>query len=92
MSISVAYSRVYLTYHTAFQVLVGVAIGGFLGISWMLVIGFFRDIGLVDWVLSLKIAEFFYIKDNALKSKSYVADEYRKWKKEWEEEKKKKKA
>ena len=90
LALSVSYSRVYLTYHSNAQVLVGMALGTTLGALWMFAVSFFRYIGLVDFVLDLKIAEWFYIKDTALQSKSYIADEYARWKSQRNNQKQKK--
>lgn len=60
----VAFSRVYLYYHTIPQVLVGLMIGVVLG---LLLFGFsslMRDIAVVDWVLTWPIVNFFHIKDS----------------------------
>ncbi|CUM62516.1 uncharacterized protein PRCAT00000067001 [Priceomyces carsonii] len=64
ISLLVAFSRVYLLYHTIPQVMVGCLIGTFLGLVYSIISSVVRDIGLVDWILGWPIVEFFYIKDS----------------------------
>lgn len=80
LAVLVAYSRVYLSYHTPEQVLVGAAAGTVLGVTWALFIGALRDFGVVDWVLGWPIAGWFYIKDTALDTGSTIEIEYARWK------------
>ncbi|KAL2023892.1 hypothetical protein VTK56DRAFT_669 [Thermocarpiscus australiensis] len=59
----VAWSRVYLGYHTVRQVLVGCAAGaasagGWFAVTWML-----RETGLLAWALELPLARWFRVRD-----------------------------
>ena len=79
----VSYSRVYLNYHTPAQVAVGIAVGVLFGLGWHRAVLFMRWIGLVDWVLDhVFLADWFYVKDSAATSGSFVEDEYAQWKKQ----------
>ncbi|PSK75950.1 hypothetical protein CJJ07_004243 [Candidozyma auris] len=60
----VAFSRVYLMYHTIEQVFVGVLVGLVMGTGYFVVASLARDVGLVDWVLSWRIVRFFWVKDS----------------------------
>ncbi|ABN65335.2 predicted protein [Scheffersomyces stipitis CBS 6054] len=75
-SILVASSRVYLLYHTVQQVVVGVMLGALLGLVYFIATTFARDIGLVDWVLSWPIVNYFYIKDSYFHCYQTFRDEY----------------
>ncbi|EGW34843.1 uncharacterized protein SPAPADRAFT_130821 [Spathaspora passalidarum NRRL Y-27907] len=61
--VAVAFSRIYLLYHTVPQVIVGVMVGFVLGICYFIASTLARDVGLVDWVLNWPIVKYFYIKD-----------------------------
>ncbi|KAM9904144.1 hypothetical protein OXX69_007669 [Metschnikowia pulcherrima] len=63
-SAGVAFSRVYLQYHTAPQVVVGVAVGVLWGLVYFIILSLARDVGLVDWVLSWRIVRYFSVKDS----------------------------
>lgn len=60
----VAFSRVYLLYHTPQQVLVGVMFGAALGLVYFIVIAVARDVGFIDWILNWPVVRYFYIKDS----------------------------
>lgn len=79
LSSVVAYSRVYLFYHTPLQVLAGCAIGVVLGIFWLEVVTLIRALGILDLILSTPPARWFYIKDTAAEKASFVRDEYVEW-------------
>lgn len=64
ISILVAFSRVYLLYHTVPQVIVGILVGSVLGLAYFIATSIARDFGLVDWVLGWKSVSYFYIKDS----------------------------
>lgn len=59
----VAYSRVYLNYHTPRQVLVGCAAGAVFAVFWFLFTTVLRKIGLIDWALGTPLAEAFRVRD-----------------------------
>lgn len=59
----VAVSRVYLNYHTPYQVAVGVIAGTALAISWFTTTSLARSLGLVDWILNLKVMKAMRIRD-----------------------------
>lgn len=63
-ALAVAFSRVYLLYHTPEQVLVGLLVGAVWGVAFFVVSSVMRDVGLVDWVLLWRVVRFFYVKDS----------------------------
>ncbi len=60
---AVAVSRVYLSYHTPKQVMVGCAAGAFSAIAWFLVTTYLRRSGWIDWALDTRLAEIFRVRD-----------------------------
>lgn len=77
-ALGVACSRWYLMYHTAEQVIAGIACGATIGTTYSVVVFILRDIGLVDWVLLWRIVRLFWVRD------SYYHN-YRLFKQEFEE-------
>lgn len=75
-SILVAFSRVYLLYHTTQQVLVGAMFGALLGLIYFIIIAVARDVGFIDWILSWPIIKFFYVKDSYFHCYQTFKDEY----------------
>lgn len=63
LAASVAYSRYYLWYHSAPQVLVGLAVGALFGSTWYLVSVVARSLGLVQWCVDLPPCKLLSIKD-----------------------------
>ncbi|GEQ68510.1 hypothetical protein JCM33374_g2178 [Metschnikowia sp. JCM 33374] len=63
-SICVAFSRVYLQYHTTPQVVVGLSVGVVWGLVYFVASSLVREVGLVDWVLSWRLVRYFSIKDS----------------------------
>lgn len=59
----VAWSRVYLSYHTPKQVLVGVLAGSVAAVAWFIIVAVIRNIGLLDFVLELPLVRFFRVRD-----------------------------
>jgi dolichyldiphosphatase len=59
----VSWSRIYLSYHTSKQVLVGVAAGVFSAISWFLITAVIRQIGLLEWILDQYPTRLFRMRD-----------------------------
>jgi len=59
----VSWSRIYLSYHTPKQVLVGVAAGGFSAVSWFLLTTIVRQIGLLNWILDQYPTRLFRMRD-----------------------------
>lgn len=59
----VAWSRIYLNYHTSQQVLVGCGAGAASAISWFLVTTMVRRIGLLNWALDQYPTRLFRIRD-----------------------------
>lgn len=59
----VAWSRIYLSYHTPKQVLVGCLAGGVTGVGWFLVTMMVRQIGLVSWALDQPLVRLFRMRD-----------------------------
>lgn len=74
---AVCVSRVYLTYHTGSQVLLGVCVGLVFGIAWFSLFEVSRTHGLVDWILDLKIARYFLLKDTTIDEG--LRDEWHRW-------------
>jgi dolichyldiphosphatase len=60
---AVAWSRVYLNYHTPKQVLVGCLAGVGSAVGWFLITTIARQIGLVQWGLNLYIVRLFRVRD-----------------------------
>lgn len=78
----VAYSRIYLQYHTPPQVLVGVGIGAILGISWYVSVLVLRASGAVDWILHLPVVEMLWFKDGDIGSLEHdLREEWMEWRK-----------
>ncbi|KAK6457874.1 PAP2 superfamily-domain-containing protein [Scheffersomyces xylosifermentans] len=75
-SLLVAFSRVYLLYHTTQQVVVGVMFGVTLGLFYFIATTVARDVGLVDWVLQWPIVKYFYVKDSYFHNYQSFKDEY----------------
>lgn len=59
----VAWSRIYLSYHTPKQVLVGCAAGLISAISWFLITTTVRRIGLLEWALNQFPARLLRMRD-----------------------------
>lgn len=59
----VAWSRVYLNYHTEKQVLVGCAAGTVSAVGWFVVTTLVRRTGWLAWALELPIAKFLRVRD-----------------------------
>lgn len=59
----VAWSRVYLGYHTPKQVFVGLSAGCVSAIGWFVATEVARQTGLLGWVLSLPAARWFRLRD-----------------------------
>ncbi|KAL1623003.1 hypothetical protein SLS56_008480 [Neofusicoccum ribis] len=60
---AVAFSRIYLSYHTAKQVLVGCAAGAAFAVVWFGLTSWVRRSGLLGWVLETGLARLFRIRD-----------------------------
>lgn len=76
-ALGVAFSRVYLLYHTSEQVFVGVVLGAVLGTGFFVVASLARDIGLVDWVLSWRVVRLFWVKDSYYHSYQSFEEEFK---------------
>ncbi|KAI0398176.1 PAP2-domain-containing protein [Xylariaceae sp. FL0594] len=62
-ALTVAWSRVYLNYHTEKQVLVGCTAGTAIAITWFMVTSMLRRTGWVAWALELPIAKWLRVRD-----------------------------
>ncbi|EPE02982.1 dolichyl pyrophosphate phosphatase [Ophiostoma piceae UAMH 11346] len=62
----IAGSRVYLHYHTPKQVTVGFVAGLVVGAGWFAATAVVRQLGLLDWALSLPLAQYLRLRDLAL--------------------------
>jgi dolichyldiphosphatase len=60
---AVAYSRIYLNYHTPKQVLVGCAAGAIFSVIWFGFTTYLRRTGWVDWALETQLAKLFRVRD-----------------------------
>jgi dolichyldiphosphatase len=60
---TVAWSRVYLNYHTPKQVLVGCTAGVVIAVAWFIVTSILRRIGLVAWAMETPIARWLRVRD-----------------------------
>ncbi|KAI0848659.1 PAP2-domain-containing protein [Daldinia vernicosa] len=63
MAAAVAWSRVYLNYHTEKQVLVGTAAGVVSAVGWFIITTIIRRSGWLAWALDTPIAKFFRVRD-----------------------------
>ncbi|KAI2641706.1 PAP2-domain-containing protein [Hypomontagnella submonticulosa] len=63
MAAAVAWSRVYLKYHTEKQVLVGCVAGTVSALGWFVITTVIRRSGWLAWALELPIAKFFRVRD-----------------------------
>lgn len=82
----VAFSRVYLGYHSTKQVSVGVSLGLFLGSSYFVVIQYIRRLGICDWMMTWEVSKFFCIKDSSYRGSKSLSEERKDWEKRCEEE------
>lgn len=60
---SVAWSRIYLNYHTEKQVLVGCAAGALSAVLWFLATTILRQTGLLRWILGTPMVRYFRMRD-----------------------------
>ena len=60
---AVALSRIYLSYHTPKQVLVGFAAGASFAVAWFIFTSLLRHYGWVDWALDTAVAEMLRFRD-----------------------------
>lgn len=60
---AVAFSRIYLSYHTPKQVIVGVIAGTLFALAWFTVMSTLRQQGLIDWGLDTQLARLFRMRD-----------------------------
>ena len=72
----VAFSRVYLLYHSNVQVIAGLITGVTLGIIYFIITSVARDVGLVEWILNWPIIKYFYVKDTYYHIYQTFAEEY----------------
>ncbi|KAI6086940.1 PAP2-domain-containing protein [Hypoxylon rubiginosum] len=63
MAAAVAWSRVYLNYHTEKQVLVGAAAGTVSAVGWFVITTILRRSGWLAWALENPIAKFLRVRD-----------------------------
>lgn len=59
----VAWSRIYLAYHTSRQVLVGTATGALSALAWFLATAYLRRSGWLAWALDTPLARAFRVRD-----------------------------
>lgn len=75
-AIGVIFSRVYLGYHTLKQVVVGASIGALFGSCHFIASTLVRYLGIIDWLLSWKLFQWFLIKDSCFQAPYSLRDEY----------------
>ncbi|KAL6941915.1 hypothetical protein ACO0QE_003077 [Hanseniaspora vineae] len=80
VSFLVAWSRVYLGYHSFTQVGVGLSLGSALASFYFLVVVYVRRTGLSQWFLNWKICRNLYMKDSAFYKPMSLKQEYDAWK------------
>lgn len=59
----VAWSRIYLNYHTPKQVGVGLLAGTITAVGWFIVTSVIRQLGLLEWALDLPVVRLFRMRD-----------------------------
>ena len=74
----VAWSRIYLNYHTPQQVLVGFGAGAVSAVAWFMVTEFARSAGLLDWVLDTRAARELRVRDLVVEE-DLVAPGWERW-------------
>lgn len=72
----VAFSRVYLEYHTTPQVIVGLTLGLVLGLAFFVILTVAREFGIVQWVLRWPVVHAFSIKDSYYHAYKLFEQEY----------------
>jgi dolichyldiphosphatase len=83
----VCMSRIYLRYHTPRQVLIGVGIGAILGVAWYITVIILRTIGVVEYVLHLRVVELLWFKDGDIGSLEHdLHKEWVEWRQQRESE------
>jgi dolichyldiphosphatase len=60
---AVAVSRIYLSYHTPKQVVVGCAAGAIFAVVWFAFTTFLRRAGWIEWALDTELARMFRVRD-----------------------------
>ena len=76
--VAVAVSRIYLSYHTPTQVLVGFTAGALCGVAWFAVTGWLRWHGWVEWVLDTHLARLGRWRDLVVEE-DLVESGWRRW-------------
>ena len=66
IAVAVAWSRLYLGYHSLHQVVVGWCAGVVFALAWFFVTAFTRKMGLFGWALELPLSRMFRIRDLAV--------------------------
>jgi dolichyldiphosphatase len=62
-ALTIAWSRVYLNYHTEKQVLVGCAAGSVIAVTWFIITSVLRRIGWVAWAMEIPLAKWLRVRD-----------------------------
>ncbi|KAI1262477.1 phosphatidic acid phosphatase type 2/haloperoxidase [Xylariaceae sp. FL1019] len=63
VALAVAWSRIYLNYHTQKQVLVGCAAGSVSAIAWFAFTSILRQSGWIGWAMDTPVARWFRVRD-----------------------------
>ncbi|KAI0471938.1 PAP2 superfamily protein [Xylariaceae sp. FL0804] len=78
MAAAVAWSRVYLNYHTEKQVLVGSAAGAASALGWFVITAIMRQSGWLLWLMDTTIARWLRVRDLVVEEDLCQAD-WEKW-------------
>ena len=60
---AVAWSRIYLSYHTPKQVAVGLIAGSICAVGWFTIVELVRRMGFLEEVLDLEVVRYFRVRD-----------------------------
>ncbi|KAH7362213.1 PAP2 superfamily protein [Plectosphaerella cucumerina] len=60
---AVAWSRIYLGYHTERQVVAGCVAGTICAVGWFVATAWLRDVGLLAWALQIPVVKWFRFRD-----------------------------
>ncbi|OBZ84726.1 Dolichyldiphosphatase 1 [Choanephora cucurbitarum] len=78
LAILVSFSRVYLGYHTTYQVMAGSLVGALFGMAWYQLCQWIHSSGLVEVVLNTPLAKKLYLRDMSF-VKNVARWEYEQW-------------
>lgn len=79
ISFAVIFARVYLSYHSWAQVIVGSTIGAACGATFFMVGTLARVMGAMDWFLNSKVSRLLWIKDSTFFEPLSLSEEHAQW-------------